>query len=235
MIYQTKLFPAITLYQSRAHHWNKFSEVGNQRDKRGWVIYVSRFSYWKLFWAVGGILPGLMICLPAMLANSPFLNLVISSPPNLVKDGQLICQINSNDLPSNLSSQLTLKGPVMISWPGCHLQFSHSPWTWSPTSIPTPTPTSTSISHQEKYRNCICFYKSHLFRTRLNCRNSLNAALSLLQVMIMRAKQFIAATLWYFVTFLLIELFYLHCFHWNRWNPSVKCCMNWNMAGLQFM
>ena len=151
LIYQTKLFPAITLYQSRAHHWNKFSEVGNQRNKRGWVIYVSRFSYWKLFWAVGGILPGLMICLPAMLANSPFLNLVISSPPNLVKDGQLICQINSNNLPSNLSSQLTLKGPVMISWPGCHLQFSHSPWTWSPTSIPTPTPTSTSISHQEKY------------------------------------------------------------------------------------
>ena len=120
-----------------------------------------------------------------------------------VKDGQLICQISSTNLPSNLlsnlsnylSSQLTLKGPVMISWPGCHLQFSHSPWTWSPTSIPTPTPTSTSISYQEKYRNCICFYKSHLFRTRLNCRNSLNAVLSLLQVMIMRAKQFIAATI----------------------------------------
>ena len=84
LIYQTKLFPAITLYQSRAHHWNKFSEVGNQRNNRGCFIYVSKFSYWKLFWAVGGILPGLMLCLPAMLANSPFLNLVILSPPNLV-------------------------------------------------------------------------------------------------------------------------------------------------------
>ena len=185
-----------------------------------------------------------MICLPAMLANSPFLNLVNSSPPNLVnaslskmvnlfvKSTQIICQVICQVI---CQSQLTLKSPVMISWPGCHLQFSHSPWTWSPTSIPTPTPTSTSISRQEKYINCVCFYKSHLFRTRLNCKNSLNAALSLLQVMIMRANQFIAATIWYLVSFLLIELFCLPCFHWNRWNPSVKCCMNWNMAGLQFM
>ena len=124
------------------------------------------------------------------LSLSKLGHLVPTQPRQLlpVKDGQLICQISSTNLPSNLlsnlssylSSQLTLKGPVMISWPGCHLQFSHSPWTWSPTSIPTPTPTSTSISHQEKYINCVCFYKSHLFRTRLNCRNSLNAALSLL-------------------------------------------------------
>ena len=141
------------------------------------------------------------------LSLSKLGQLVPTQPRQLlpVKDGQLICQISSTNLPSNLlsnlssyllsnlssylSSQLTLKGPVMISWPGCHLQFSHSPWTWSPTSIPTLTPTSTSISLQEKYRNCICFYKSHLFRTRLNCRNSLNAALSLLQVMIMKVKQ----------------------------------------------
>merc|ERR1712004_455661 len=69
-----------------------------------------------------------MICLPAMLANSPFLNLVISSPPNLERP--------SDDFLARMPS------PV----------FTQS---------------------------------LNLFRTRLNCRNSLNAALSLLILLIM--------------------------------------------------
>ena len=97
--------PSRYINQGPIIDWNKFSEVGKQRNNRGGFIYVSRFSYWKLFWAVEGILPGLMICLPAMLANSPFLNLVNSSPPNLVnaslskmvnlfvKSTQIICQV----------------------------------------------------------------------------------------------------------------------------------------------
>ena len=153
-----------------------------------------------------------------------------------VKDGQLICQINSNNLSSNLSSYLSK--PAHLERPSDDfLARMPSPVFTQSLNLITNIDTNTdanlniNITSGEVYKLCLLLQippvKNALELQEFSQRGIVTP--------LNYDNESKAATIWYLITFLLIELFCLPCFHWNRWNPSVKCCMNWNMAGLQFM